>query len=92
VRAQGAGGPLSGRLRVVCRHEAGADEQDVADLDVAALRGGADVQALRFAAGDQLRERDLMALVRVWLMLLASSRLVMGEGARLPYTIPLACA
>lgn len=33
---------------------AGADQQDVSDLDVAALRGGPDVDALVFADGDEV--------------------------------------
>ena len=40
-----------GRARVVVFCPAGADEEDIADLDVAALGGGSDVDALGFAAG-----------------------------------------
>jgi hypothetical protein len=51
VFAQGKGVALLAGFLVVLVDEAGADEDDVADLDVAALGGGPDVDALSFAAG-----------------------------------------
>jgi hypothetical protein len=51
VFTQGELVALLARGLVVLCHEAGADEEDVADLDVASLGGGADVNALGEAAG-----------------------------------------
>ena len=51
IMAEADFGVLFGAALVVVLDEAGADEEDVADLDVAASRGGPDVNALRFAAG-----------------------------------------
>lgn len=51
IMAEADLGVLFGAALVVVLDEAGADEQDVADLDVAASRGGPDVDALRFATG-----------------------------------------
>ena len=52
------GGAFFGRASVVVLGPAGADEHDVADLDVAALRSRQDVDALGGAAFLQFVERD----------------------------------
>jgi hypothetical protein len=65
VRAQRGGEALGVAEGVVGVDEAGADEQDVADLDVPALAGGADVDALGFAAGGELVEGDFVARVGI---------------------------
>jgi hypothetical protein len=51
IMAEADLGVLFGAALVVVLDEAGADEEDVADLDVAASRRGPDVNALRFATG-----------------------------------------
>lgn len=65
VAAQGEGVAFLGRPVVVVLHPAGADEEDVADLDVAALRGRTDVDALPLPARRQLVVRYRMARRRV---------------------------
>jgi len=64
-RAQRGRGPLLGGQLVIPLDPARADQQDVADLDVAALRLRADVDPLRLAAFPQLLEGDGVAEVRV---------------------------
>jgi len=63
------GGALVVRLRVVGFDEAGADEEQVADLDGAAGRGRADVDALGGAAGEELGVGYCVAVVGVWALL-----------------------
>lgn len=53
-------------LAVVGGDEAAADEQDVADLDAAALGGGSDVKALGGSTGSEVGVGDRMAAVGVW--------------------------
>ena len=52
--------PRSLRRRpvVIILRPARADEEDVADFNVAALRGRGDVDALCFAAGAEVRQRN----------------------------------
>ena len=57
--------PILGRLAVIRLDEAAADEQDISDPDVAALRLRPDVDALIFAALVQLFETDGIVVVRV---------------------------
>lgn len=57
------------RLGVVGFDEAGADEEQVADLDGAAGGGRADVDALGGAAGLELGVGNGVAVVRVWVLL-----------------------
>lgn len=63
VFAQGEGVALLAGFLVVLVDEAGADEDDVADLDVAALGGGPDVDALGFAAGLEVGVGDAVGSV-----------------------------
>lgn len=51
-------GVLFVRPGVVVFYPAGADEEDVAGQNVAALRGGADVEVLPFAARNEFVVRD----------------------------------
>lgn len=54
-----------GGLGVVCLLPAAADEQHVADFDVATLGSGSDVDALIFAALVELLPRDWVVVVGV---------------------------
>jgi hypothetical protein len=62
-------GALVVRLGVVGFDEAGADEEQVADLDGAAGGGRADVDALGGAAGEELGVGYCVAVVGVWVLL-----------------------
>ena len=57
--------PLVRRLAVIRLHKPTADEQDIADLDIAALCLRMDIDALVFAAVVQLFERDGVVVVGV---------------------------
>ena len=61
---------------VVILDETGADEEDVADLDVAACGGGADVDALGFSTGSEVVVGD-----RVWRCRVVNDALRGGVGA-----------
>lgn len=63
-----------GRFRVIRLDVSGANQQDVADLDVASLRLRPDVDALGFAACGQLGERD--GVVGVWVVVFAAGERV----------------
>jgi hypothetical protein len=65
IMAEADLGVLFGAALVVVLDETGADEQDVADLDVAASRGGPDVDALRSATGRKVVVGDGVRCGRV---------------------------
>ena len=65
VRAEGPRAALVGGQLVVALDEARADHEDVADADVAALGGWAEVEALGFRAGLQVCVGDGVLGVRV---------------------------
>jgi hypothetical protein len=60
--AQGERGAVLGRLGVEAFGPAGADEEEVADLDVAALGCRADVYALGLAAGGEFGVGDAVGV------------------------------
>jgi hypothetical protein len=66
VGPEAEGGALVVRLGVVGLDEAGADEEQVADLDGAAGGGRADVDALGGAAGEELGVGYCVAVIGVW--------------------------
>ena len=71
--------------------EAGADEQQVADLDGAAGGGGADVDSLGGAASLKLGVGYSMAVVGVWRCISMGNVLcqTMLMGSLVPYSMPL---
>lgn len=76
VRAERRGTALLRRLAVVGFFPAATDEQDVADVDVAALGGGADVETLGFATCRELRVGNGVAIEGI-----VSYALTAGVGA-----------
>lgn len=63
-------------------------EEEIANLDVSTLRGGADVDSLSFPAGVQFIVRDGVVFERVWRV---SLELPNTDGYT-PYTIPFSLA
>lgn len=80
VRPERESGALVRRLGVVGFDEAGADEEQVADLDGAAGRGGADVDALSSAAGLELGVAYGMTVVGVCVTLALDMSNFWGGG------------